>query len=200
MPTCPRARGKSGSVPFAPLVARPLHGHPLDDALDLGALRPDDRCRWCRLVGAETSYPGCWVDGGTDPETITRGELYRFLNTSEVYKCPVDTIDRVRSYSINGYLNGHWATYPSVTTLGTVKRSSEILLFIEELDYRGWNMGSFVVEDPFIFVDYPAAAGQTQLVRHSESSRHKMVPRTAAALALCEKYVAPFSKKKLVVA
>jgi prepilin-type N-terminal cleavage/methylation domain-containing protein/prepilin-type processing-associated H-X9-DG protein len=108
-----------------------------------------------KLVGAETDTPGCWVEGGPAPETITRGELYRFLNTPEVYKCPVDTIDRVRSYSINGYLNGHWATYPSVTTLGTVKRSSEILLFIEELDYRGWNIGSFVVEDPFIFVDYP---------------------------------------------
>jgi prepilin-type N-terminal cleavage/methylation domain-containing protein len=107
-----------------------------------------------RLVWAET-VAGAWVDFGPDRDAITRGELYRYINTIEPYRCPADTIDRYRSYSINGYLNGNWPTYPSVRTLGTIKRSSEIMLFIEELDYRGWNMGSFVIEDPYNFVDYP---------------------------------------------
>jgi prepilin-type N-terminal cleavage/methylation domain-containing protein/prepilin-type processing-associated H-X9-DG protein len=107
-----------------------------------------------KIVMSET-IPGAWVDGGPALDAITRGELYRYLNTAEVYKCPSDTVDRLRSYSINGHLNGRWGTYPQVTVLGRIKRSSEILQFIEELDYRGWNMGSFVIEDPFLFVDYP---------------------------------------------
>ena len=117
-----------------------------------------------KIVGAETN-PGCWVDWGPQADTITKGELYRYLNNTAVYRCPSDFVERTdpgadstfrhRSYSINGYLNGNWSTYPRVTKLGTIKRSSEIMMFIEELDYRGWNMGSFVIEDGFRFVDYP---------------------------------------------
>jgi prepilin-type N-terminal cleavage/methylation domain-containing protein/prepilin-type processing-associated H-X9-DG protein len=117
-----------------------------------------------KIVGAETDV-GFWVEWGPQSTAITKGELYRYLNNTEVYRCPADFVERIdpgadsvyrtRSYSINGYLNGRWSTYPRVTKLGTIKRSSEIMMFIEELDYRGWNMGSFVIEDSFNFVDYP---------------------------------------------
>jgi prepilin-type N-terminal cleavage/methylation domain-containing protein/prepilin-type processing-associated H-X9-DG protein len=119
-----------------------------------------------KIVSSETfSGPGAWVAEGPHTTAITKGELYRYLNNTEVYRCPADfvertdagadTVYRTRSYSINGHLNGGWSSYPKVYKLGGIKRSSEILLFIEELDYRGWNMGSFVIEPPDNFVDYP---------------------------------------------
>jgi prepilin-type N-terminal cleavage/methylation domain-containing protein/prepilin-type processing-associated H-X9-DG protein len=122
-----------------------------------------------RLVRAETippnynstpKEPGGWVWDGLGTAPILNGHLYRYLNTLEVFRCPADVVQepgtgaaRARSYSINGYLNGSWPTYPSVREMTRIKRSSEIICFIEELDYRGWNEGSFVVEKG-MWVDY----------------------------------------------
>jgi prepilin-type N-terminal cleavage/methylation domain-containing protein len=104
--------------------------------------------------------PGGWVWDGPGTSPITNGSLWRYVNVLEIYRCPADFIidrdgsQRARSYSINGYLNGSWSTYQSVTQITQIKRSSEIFCFIEELDYRGWNIGSFVVDPPNIWVDY----------------------------------------------
>ena len=120
-----------------------------------------------RLVRAENypsspTDPGGWVWDGPSLDAIRNGTLYRYLNLLEVYRCPADFVQepatgmlRARSYSINGYCNGSWPTYPAVNQITRIKRASEIFVFIEELDYRGWNMGSFVIQDPFNFVDYP---------------------------------------------
>jgi len=122
-----------------------------------------------RLARAETYQPapgskdpGGWVWDGPGNEPIKNGTLYRYLNLLEVYQCPAESVlDRTtgalreRSYSINGFCNGSWPSYPAVTQITRIPRASEIFVFIEELDYRGWNEGSFVIEDPFNFVDYP---------------------------------------------
>jgi prepilin-type N-terminal cleavage/methylation domain-containing protein/prepilin-type processing-associated H-X9-DG protein len=130
-----------------------------------------------KLVSAETAqpnlaagYPGGWVWDGESPDTITKGQLYPYLNNVEVYQCPADIVldrtgprigqVRVRSYSINCYLYGEpnaaWPAYNNrVKRIASIPRTSEVFCFIEELDYRGWNEGSFVIADPFNFVDYP---------------------------------------------
>jgi prepilin-type N-terminal cleavage/methylation domain-containing protein len=122
-----------------------------------------------RLVRSETypanpaaKDPGGWVWDGPGYDPIKNGTLFKYLNLVEVYQCPSETVQdrtsgnlRERSYSINGYCNGSWPTYPAVNQITRIKRSAEIFVFIEELDYRGWNQGSFVIEDPFNFVDYP---------------------------------------------
>ena len=121
-----------------------------------------------RLVRAETYAanpaardPGGWVWDGPGPNPIRNGTLWKYVNLLEAYRCPADFVidrdgsERARSYSINGYCNGSWPTYPAVNQITKIKRASEIFVFIEELDYRGWNMGSFVIEDPYNFVDYP---------------------------------------------
>src|SRR5436309_15214267 len=100
--------------------------------------------------------PGGWVWDGPGLSPITNGNLYEYLSTVEVYRCPADFVQdrltgalRERSYSINGYCNGSWPTYPAVKQITRINRAAEIFVFIEELDYRGWNEGSFVIEDPF---------------------------------------------------
>jgi hypothetical protein len=120
-----------------------------------------------RLVRAETyppappKDPGGWVWDGPGIDSIKNAVLYKYLNTVEVYRCPADFVidrdgrERARSYSINGYCNGSWPTYPAVNQITRISRASEIFVFIEELDYRGWNQGSFVIEDKYVFVDYP---------------------------------------------
>jgi len=128
-----------------------------------------------KLVSAETSppgggYPGGWVWSGTGLDAITSGHLYPYLKTVEVYQCPAEAVvdatgpragqTRARSYSINCYLYGEpnagWPAYNNrVKRIASVARSSEVFCFIEELDYRGENLGSFVIADSFNFVDYP---------------------------------------------
>ena len=130
-----------------------------------------------KLVSAETAqpnlaggYPGGWVWEGPSLDAITSGHLYPYLKNVEVYQCPADFVldkdgprkgqVRARSYSINCYLYGEpnaaWpAYYNRVKRIASVARSAEVFCFIEELDYRGWNQGSFVIADSYNFVDYP---------------------------------------------
>ena len=114
-----------------------------------------------RLVDPYTVNELTWVGAGgasDTEETIRQGQLFRYVPDVGIYFCPADTWDRLRSYSLNDFLNGAWPTYQQVEIITHVRNSSEVMCFIEEFDDRGYNMGSFVI-DPYPgwgWVDTPA--------------------------------------------
>jgi prepilin-type N-terminal cleavage/methylation domain-containing protein len=96
------------------------------------------------------SPPNSWVTGNavldTDPATITRGTLYRFVKNAAIYKCPADhglvqntSIELLRSYSLSCYMGGpqsdtdNWGVKP-VKTDGQIRRTDSTLTFIDEDD------------------------------------------------------------------
>jgi prepilin-type N-terminal cleavage/methylation domain-containing protein/prepilin-type processing-associated H-X9-DG protein len=111
-----------------------------------------------KLISPETVNDLSWV-GNTDTDaTIKNGALYKYVPDTKIYFCPADTFDRLRSYSINDYLNGYWSTYQHIRKIGQLRNSPEVMVFIEEFDDRGYNIGSFAI-DPYpgwAWVDTPA--------------------------------------------
>ncbi len=97
-------------------------------------------------------------------DAIRRGLLYKYTQSVEVYNCPGDKrslkpsaatsdspalLGGYRSYSIPGGLfgvdtAGAWGIVP-ITKMSEIKTPSEKYAFIEEMDGRGDNMGSWVV-------------------------------------------------------
>src|SRR5262245_32649356 len=69
------------------------------------------------------AFPGCWALGNPRKDTngtnIQRGVLYPYVGVLGVYHCPADHSDvdrfpglpRLRSYSINTWLNSDWPQY-----------------------------------------------------------------------------------------
>ena len=92
---------------------------------------------------------------------IKRGLLWPYLKTLKVYHCPGDrriqlpTNSAFRSYSIlwtmNGSYGGWYETDPVYDTgevahkYTQIKNASSKLVFVEDEDDRGWNMGSWVL-------------------------------------------------------
>lgn len=92
---------------------------------------------------------------------IKRGLLWPYLKTLKVYHCPGDrriqlpTNSAFRSYSILWTMNGsygRWYETDPVYDTGEVahkytqiKNASSKLVFVEDEDDRGWNMGSWVL-------------------------------------------------------
>ena len=92
---------------------------------------------------------------------IMRGKLWPYLDTAKVYHCPGDrrklqpTNSAYRSYSILWTMNGSYGesyeTNPIYDTGEVAHRYTEIknpsskLVFVEDEDNRGWNMGSWVM-------------------------------------------------------
>ncbi len=105
-----------------------------------------------RLIDPNTTDESTWVAvaaGNTDTSvSVSAGGLYKYVPATKVYFCPADTFDRLRSYSINDYLNGYWSSYQHIKKLGQLTNPTEVMVFIEEYDDRGYNIGSFAVE-PF---------------------------------------------------
>lgn len=133
--------------------------------------------------GVPSTY--CWVkppqheDGTVLPDTqhptlteevrgITRGLLYPYVNLVKAYHCDGaqenDFYGGYRSYSIQGLMNGEYSRpafkvgRPDLvaTNMIQIKRPETKLIFLEDTDTRGWNMGSWVMDlsghawvDPF---------------------------------------------------
>jgi len=92
---------------------------------------------------------------------IRRGKLWPYLETAKVYHCPGDrrklqpTNSAYRSYSILWTMNGSYGeSYESNPIYDTgevahkyveIKNPSNKLVFVEDEDNRGWNMGSWVM-------------------------------------------------------
>ncbi len=101
---------------------------------------------------------------GNDPDPIEQckeglrqGKLYPYVKNVDVYRCPSD--DRINregmytfgSYSISGPLNGEEKEWSNrhLILYSEIKNPADTFVFVEEIDPRGWNMGSWVVSRDF---------------------------------------------------
>jgi len=107
------------------------------------------------LVGSNTGSSGWdWVGGWGN---MKAGALWPYVETPKVYKCtnpmnPGYPVSYSLSAAVNGQAAGHSATFRAIwgslpwKTYETIPRPSECLTFIEEDDWRGFNMGSWVLQ------------------------------------------------------
>ncbi|MFH1715882.1 MAG: type II secretion system protein [Planctomycetota bacterium] len=104
-----------------------------------------------------------WMLGpqGNDPDPIEkakeglrRGKLFQYAKKVEVYECPSDERRKranqlaYGSYSVSGGMNGEekeWSNR-ALYTYGEIPHPAGKLVFVEEIDPRGWNMGSWVMD------------------------------------------------------
>ncbi|MHC4556408.1 MAG: type II secretion system protein [Planctomycetota bacterium] len=105
-----------------------------------------------------------WVDSPTgtgDPieikqQAIKRGLLWSYIKNFDVYRCPGDqritrhNQDAFRSYSISGPMFGeerfsNWSER-ALWTYSEIKNPALRFVFVEEIDPRGHNMGSWVMQ------------------------------------------------------
>jgi prepilin-type N-terminal cleavage/methylation domain-containing protein/prepilin-type processing-associated H-X9-DG protein len=112
-----------------------------------------------KLVGGHTN-PGNWVlrprDNATIEEkkdAIRNGALFPYVNnTVDVYRCPADFRIKdpgqfaFRSFSIPGGANGeNWSGAVRATKYSDLKRPATRYVFLEDIDPRGYNVGSWVM-------------------------------------------------------
>jgi len=109
------------------------------------------------LVPGHTN-PGCWVLAPADNSTIEQkkqairdGLLFPYVGKAvDVYACPADDRDKdpsqytFRSFSIAGGANGeNWGGYTGAKKYYGLKRAGKRKNFVEEIDPRGYNVGSW---------------------------------------------------------
>jgi len=109
------------------------------------------------LVPGHTN-PGCWVLAPADNSTIEQkkqairdGLLFPYVGKAvDVYACPADDRDKdpsqytFRSFSIAGGANGEtWSGYTGAKKYTDLKRPATRYIFVEEIDPRGYNVGSW---------------------------------------------------------
>ena len=98
-----------------------------------------------RFLPANTTM-GDWVMPGPTRDALMSGKLFPYVKDDRVYRCPKEEGERLRSYSINDYLNGDWMAIPShAHRLMDVQNSATTFAFIEEFDPRTYNVGGFTV-------------------------------------------------------
>lgn len=120
----------------------------------------------CAMPGGKPTegYPIGWVQGpsGSNPdpierrkEGIRRGLLFSYAGKNvDVYRCPSDRRKLVpgqqafRSYSLVGGVNGEvWLDYfTQVKLYSEIKAPATKVIFVEEADPRGWNVGSWMMD------------------------------------------------------
>lgn len=84
---------------------------------------------------------------------IENGLLYPFIKSMKVYHCPADArIDipdqrAYRSYSVAGGMNGEAGGFGAepIQVYDEIRKPSNKIVFLEEMDTRGWNIGSWVM-------------------------------------------------------
>ena len=89
--------------------------------------------------------PPTWVTDGNTLDSLKNGALWTYTQNAGIYLCPQDAVHYVRTYSINGYLQGEMT--PWVSNLSQIRRPAATFVFIEEYDSRGFNENSFYVDD-----------------------------------------------------
>ena len=121
-----------------------------------------------RLVGGLPQRGGvdAWMLGpqGNDPDPIERakeglrrGKLYPYCKNVDLYECPSDERRKREgqyafgSFSISGPLNGEEKEWSNrhLILYSEIKNPADTFVFVEEIDPRGWNMGSWVVSKDF---------------------------------------------------
>jgi len=117
------------------------------------------------LVGADTGDFGATWDWAGQWGNMKAGKLWAYVETPKPYKCtnPANPGYPI-SYSIAGSMNGQaadfgptwrsiWGSLPW-KTYTTLPRPSECLVLVEEDDWRGFNMASWVLWNKDQWVDY----------------------------------------------
>lgn len=109
------------------------------------------------LVPGHTN-PGQWVLRPSDGDTVEQkkqairdGLLYPYVGKEvDVYACPADQRDNdprnytFRSYSIAGGANGEgWSGYTQAKKYTDLRKPAIRYIFVEEIDPRGFNVGSW---------------------------------------------------------
>jgi prepilin-type N-terminal cleavage/methylation domain-containing protein len=85
----------------------------------------------------------CWCTGGNTLMSLSYGVLWPYLKDYDVYKCPNDRISYSHTYSMNGYLAGEDSH--TILNAWQIKYSFATMCFIEELDVRGYEINSFMI-------------------------------------------------------
>jgi len=107
---------------------------------------------WSMPPKSSSGDPSKYIEGVK--EGIRAGKLFPYVNNADCYHCPGD--GRIRreslskglafdSYSIAGGLNGEH-TEIAIRKYAQIKRPSSKYVFVERSDYRGWNIGSFLID------------------------------------------------------
>ncbi|MFC1635529.1 type II secretion system protein [Planctomycetota bacterium] len=121
-----------------------------------------------KLVGGlpQRGPVDAWMLGpqGNDPDPIERakeglrrGKLYPYCTNVDLYECPSDERRKREgqyafgSFSISGPLNGEEKEWSNrhLILYSEIKKPADTFVFVEEIDPRGWNMGSWVVSRDF---------------------------------------------------
>ncbi len=121
-----------------------------------------------KLVGgmSDRNNGDAWLNGlrGNDPdkieqckEGIRQGKLYPYAKNVNVYRCPSDDRETRQgmwtfgSFSVSGALNGEELEWSNrhLIKISEIKKPFETFVFVEEIDPRGWNLGSWVVTRDF---------------------------------------------------
>jgi len=88
---------------------------------------------------------------------IERGALFPYVNAVDVYKCPGDRSTTrfshispngawLNSYSITGLMNGEQASDPRLAKkMSNIKAAGNKVVFLENMDSRGWAIGSWIM-------------------------------------------------------
>jgi len=110
------------------------------------------------MVGGlpSNSKPEAWVKEGAGYDPIRQGAMFGYVNTVDAYRCPSDYSKNERSISITGTMRGeNWnkhLTAPNDTwamwgtdRIDQIKSMNDQLIMLEELDNRGWNVGSWIM-------------------------------------------------------
>jgi prepilin-type processing-associated H-X9-DG protein len=109
-----------------------------------------------KLVPGHTD-PGNWVsrppaDATLEQqyEAIRDGELFRYVGEElDIYHCPADTRKQgvnvaFLTFSVVGGANGEtWGSYTKCKIYGDIKKPATKIVFVEEADTRGTNIGSW---------------------------------------------------------
>ena len=113
------------------------------------------------MIGVPANNPQAFVYPGGDESAITRGALFDYIPAIEIYQCPEDPYGNLRSYSIVGVLRGEgWTNSWQYGTddIADVIVPSDQIVFVEESDHRGYNVGSWLMHvtdgSDGRFVDY----------------------------------------------
>ncbi|MCK4293769.1 MAG: hypothetical protein KAY65_11270 [Planctomycetes bacterium] len=109
-----------------------------------------------QLVGGSiTNQPGAWVLPPSPPSLPTKkyagiinGALYPYVGAVGLYRCPANSMTApFCTYSIPGGANGeHWTGYVPATRYSELKTPATRYIFLEEIDPRGYNVGSWVMD------------------------------------------------------
>jgi len=98
-----------------------------------------------KLVGGSTGT-GQWVDTGDNAQAAMNGLIYQYTQEVSIYHCPSDSV-HWRTYSVCASMNGErWDGIPFAETSTTIKDIGWQMVFVEENDNRGYNVGSWIVE------------------------------------------------------